>query len=57
MLVAQHHALVACVHGGIVCVSVPRLFFGYATGTNLMFPFAVGSAVGLFVEKPTAERA
>lgn len=39
-----------------VCVSVPRLFFGYATGTNLMFPFAVGAACGLFVEKPTAER-
>ena len=39
-----------------VCVSVPRLFFGYATGTNLMFPFAVGATVGLFVEKPTAER-
>ena len=39
-----------------VCVSVPRLFFGYATGTNLMFPFAVGASVGLFIEKPTAER-
>ena len=38
------------------CVSVPRLFFGYATGTNLMFPFAVGATVGLFVEKPTPER-
>ncbi|MEE2756611.1 MAG: benzoate-CoA ligase family protein [Myxococcota bacterium] len=39
-----------------VCVSVPRLFFGYATGTNLMFPFAVGACAGLFTEKPTAER-
>jgi benzoate-CoA ligase family protein len=39
-----------------VCVSVPRLFFGYATGTNLMFPFAVGACAGLFSEKPTAER-
>ena len=29
-----------------VTVSVPRLFFGYATGTNLMFPFAVGATVG-----------
>lgn len=37
-------------------VSVPRLFFGYATGTNLMFPFAVGAAVGLFREAPTAEQ-
>jgi benzoate-CoA ligase family protein len=34
-------------------VSVPRLFFGYATGTNLMFPFAVGATVGLFSERPT----
>ncbi|MCA9544868.1 MAG: AMP-binding protein, partial [Myxococcales bacterium] len=39
-----------------VCVSVPRLYFGYATGTNLMFPFAVGACAALFSEKPTAER-
>ncbi|MBV70576.1 MAG: acyl-CoA synthetase [Myxococcales bacterium] len=39
-----------------VCVSVPRLFFGYATGTNLMFPFAVGACAALFTEKPTAEK-
>jgi benzoate-CoA ligase family protein len=39
-----------------VTVSVPRLFFGYATGTNLWFPFAVGATVGLFSERPTAER-
>jgi benzoate-CoA ligase family protein len=38
-----------------VTVSVPRLFFGYATGTNLMFPFAVGATVGLFSERPTPE--
>lgn len=38
-----------------VCVSVPRLFFGYATGTNLWFPFAVGASVGLFSERPTAD--
>jgi benzoate-CoA ligase family protein len=38
-----------------VTVSVPRLFFGYATGTNLMFPFAVGATAGLFSERPTAE--
>ncbi len=25
-------------------LSVPKLFFGYATGTNLLFPFAVGGA-------------
>jgi acyl-coenzyme A synthetase/AMP-(fatty) acid ligase len=40
---------------GDVTVSVPRLFFGYATGTNLMFPFAVGATVGLFAERPTPE--
>ncbi len=38
-----------------VTVSVPRLFFGYATGTNLMFPFAVGGTAGLFSERPTPE--
>lgn len=38
-----------------VTVSVPRLFFGYATGTNLMFPFAVGATTGLFAERPTPE--
>ncbi len=40
---------------GDVAVSVPRLFFGYATGTNLFFPFRVGGTVGLFVERPTPE--
>lgn len=38
-----------------VTVSVPRLFFGYATGTNLMFPFAVGATTALFSERPTPE--
>jgi benzoate-CoA ligase family protein len=38
-----------------VTVSVPRLFFGYATGTNLWFPFAVGATVALFSERPTPE--
>ncbi|MBX3208529.1 MAG: benzoate-CoA ligase family protein [Labilithrix sp.] len=38
-----------------VTISVPRLFFGYATGTNLMFPFAVGATAGLFSERPTPE--
>jgi benzoate-CoA ligase len=35
-------------------LSVPKLFFGYATGTNLMFPFAVGAATVLFTERATA---
>jgi benzoate-CoA ligase len=37
-------------------VSVPKLFFGYATGTNLLFPFAVGGATTLFAERSTAEK-
>lgn len=40
---------------GDVTVSVPRLFFGYATGTNLMFPFRVGATTALFSERPTPE--
>src|SRR6185436_8706848 len=32
-------------------VSVPKLFFGYATGTNLLFPVAVGGAAALFSER------
>ncbi len=40
---------------GDISVSVPRLYFGYATGTNLMFPFAVGATVGLFSERPTPD--
>jgi benzoate-CoA ligase family protein len=40
---------------GDVTVSVPRLYFGYATGTNLFFPFAVGGTTCLFSERPTPE--
>ncbi len=36
-------------------LSVARLYFGYATGTNLMFPFAVGATTALFEEAPTPE--
>ena len=38
-----------------VTISGPRLFFGYATGTNLMFPLAVGASTVLFREQPTSE--
>lgn len=38
-----------------VTVSVPRLYFGYATGTNLFFPFAVGATTCLFSERPTPQ--
>lgn len=39
-----------------VFLSVSRLFFGYATGTNLMFPFAFGGTAVFFPEKPTPEK-
>ncbi|MCA1815739.1 MAG: benzoate-CoA ligase family protein [Acidobacteria bacterium] len=37
-------------------VAVPKLFFGYATGTNLLFPFSVGGATALFSERSTPEK-
>ena len=37
-------------------VSVPKLFFGYATGTNLLFPFAVGGSTALFAERSTPDK-
>ncbi|HWQ31623.1 MAG TPA: benzoate-CoA ligase family protein [Blastocatellia bacterium] len=39
-----------------VTVGVPKLFFGYATGTNLLFPFAVGAQTALFAERSTPEK-
>jgi benzoate-CoA ligase family protein len=38
-----------------VTLSVPKLFFGYATGSNLFFPFSVGGSAVLFPERCTAE--
>jgi benzoate-CoA ligase len=38
-----------------VTLSVPKLFFGYATGTNLMFPFRVGATSVLFPSRSTAD--
>ncbi len=38
-----------------VTLSVPKLFFGYATGSNLLFPFAAGGSAALFPEPATAE--
>ncbi|MFO0724836.1 MAG: benzoate-CoA ligase family protein [Myxococcota bacterium] len=37
-------------------LSVPKLFFGYATGSNLMFTFRFGGTSILFPDKPTPER-
>jgi benzoate-CoA ligase family protein len=41
--------------GDDVTLSVPRLFFGYALGSGILFPFAVGAAAVLFPERPTPE--
>jgi benzoate-CoA ligase family protein len=38
-----------------VTLSVPKLYFGYATGSNLLFPFSVGATVCLFAERCTPE--
>ncbi|HXE57542.1 MAG TPA: benzoate-CoA ligase family protein [Gemmatimonadales bacterium] len=38
-----------------ITLSVPKLFFGYATGANLFFPFAAGAASVLFPERSTPE--
>jgi benzoate-CoA ligase family protein len=38
-----------------VTISVPKLYFGYATGSNLFFPFAVGARSVLFPDPSTPE--
>ncbi|MBI4544843.1 MAG: benzoate-CoA ligase family protein [Gemmatimonadetes bacterium] len=38
-----------------VSLSVPKLFFGYALGSNLLFPFAAGASAVLFPERSTPE--
>ncbi len=38
-----------------VTLSVPKLYFGYATGSNLLFPFSVGASAVLFPQHPTPE--
>jgi benzoate-CoA ligase family protein len=38
-----------------VTLSVPKLYFGYATGCNLFFPFSVGASAVLFADAPTPE--
>ncbi len=39
-----------------VTLSVPKLFFGYATGINLLFPFSVGASCVLFEDRCTEAR-
>lgn len=36
-------------------LSVPKLYFGYGTGCNLLFPFSVGASAILFPERCTAD--
>jgi benzoate-CoA ligase family protein len=36
-------------------LSVPKLYFGYATGSNLFFPFSAGGTSILFPERVTAD--
>lgn len=36
-----------------ITISIPKLYFGYATGSNLLFPFSVGGSTVLFEEHPT----
>jgi benzoate-CoA ligase family protein len=38
-----------------ITISVPKLYFGYATGSNLFFTFAAGGASILFPQPVTAE--
>jgi benzoate-CoA ligase family protein len=38
-----------------ITLSVPKLYFGYATGSNLLFPFSVGASSVLFPERCTAK--
>jgi benzoate-CoA ligase family protein len=38
-----------------VCLGVPKLFFGYATGTNLMFPLRFGACAALFPGRSTPD--
>lgn len=38
-----------------ITLSVPKLFFGYATGSNLLFPFSVGATAALFPERCAPE--
>lgn len=38
-----------------IAISVPKLHFGYATGSNLFFPLSAGASAVLFPERCTAD--
>ena len=40
---------------GDITISVPKLHFGYATGSNLFFPLSAGASAVLFPERCTAD--
>jgi benzoate-CoA ligase family protein len=40
---------------GDVTLAVPKLYFGYALGSNLFFPFSVGASACLYPGKATAD--
>lgn len=42
-------------HEDDITLAVPKLYFGYATGSNLFFPFRAGASAALFREPSTAE--
>jgi benzoate-CoA ligase family protein len=51
-----------CYAGKVLCytetdvtLSVPKLYFGYATGSNLLFPFSAGARCVLFDERCSAD--
>ncbi len=46
---------VLCYTENDVTLSVPKLYFGYATGSNLLFPFSVAASSVLFEDRCTAE--
>src|SRR2546422_2863605 len=46
--------LIECTQHDIT-LSVPKLYFGYATGSNLLFPFSVGAGTVLFPEAATPD--
>jgi benzoate-CoA ligase family protein len=38
-----------------ITISVPKLYFGYATGSNVFFPFSVGASCVLFADRCTPD--
>jgi benzoate-CoA ligase family protein len=43
------------IRAGDITIAVPKLFFGYATGANVFFPFSAGASCVLFAERCTPD--